>query len=114
MLSLPQPGFPRPVEYFSMSGMNARSCAWVIFSTGVGIPSITRGGNSYRVGSVAGAGGACWARAVSSSFMITDRKFFSTSSNGLAPNDLICKMRFYLLSSIMADMEDDGVVYRPT
>lgn len=27
-LSLPQPGFPRPVEYFSISGMKARSCAW--------------------------------------------------------------------------------------
>lgn len=27
-LSLPQPGFPRPVEYFSISGMNARSWAW--------------------------------------------------------------------------------------
>ncbi|TNN65192.1 hypothetical protein EYF80_024599 [Liparis tanakae] len=26
-LSLPQPGFPRPVEYFSISGMNARSWA---------------------------------------------------------------------------------------
>lgn len=27
-LSLPQPGFPRPVEYFSISGMKALSCAW--------------------------------------------------------------------------------------
>ena len=27
-LSLPQPGFPRPVEYFSISGINARSWAW--------------------------------------------------------------------------------------
>lgn len=27
-LSLPQPGFPRPVEYLSISGINARSCAW--------------------------------------------------------------------------------------
>ncbi len=26
-LSFPQPGFPRPVEYFSISGMNARSWA---------------------------------------------------------------------------------------
>jgi len=25
--SLPQPGLPRPVEYFSISGMNVRSCA---------------------------------------------------------------------------------------
>lgn len=27
-LSLPQPGFPRPVEYLSISGINARSWAW--------------------------------------------------------------------------------------
>lgn len=27
-LSFPHPGFPRPVEYFSISGMNARSWAW--------------------------------------------------------------------------------------
>lgn len=27
-LSLPQPGLPRPVEYFNISGMKARSCAW--------------------------------------------------------------------------------------
>ena len=33
VLSFPQPGFPLPVEYFSISGMNARSCACVIFST---------------------------------------------------------------------------------
>lgn len=26
-LSLPQPGFPLPVEYFNISGINARSCA---------------------------------------------------------------------------------------
>lgn len=25
--SFPQPGFPLPVEYFSIRGMNARSCA---------------------------------------------------------------------------------------
>jgi hypothetical protein len=67
--SFPQPGFPLsfllllkfrnqfsqefhlPVEYFSMSGMNARSCACVIFSTGVGMPSITSGGSSCKDGS---------------------------------------------------------------
>lgn len=27
-LSLPQPGFPLPVEYFSISGIKARSWAW--------------------------------------------------------------------------------------
>lgn len=44
--SRPHPGFPLPVEYFSINGINARSWAWVIFSTGVGIPSMIRGGNS--------------------------------------------------------------------
>lgn len=49
--SLPQPGLPRPVEYFNIKGMKARSCACVIFSTGVGIPSMMRGGSSNSVGS---------------------------------------------------------------
>lgn len=67
MDSLPQPGFPLSriqnniqrlieatqilyeylrAEYFNINGMNALSWAWVIFSTGVGIPSIINGGNS--------------------------------------------------------------------
>lgn len=68
--SLPQPGFPLPVEYFNIRGMKALSCAWVIFSTGVGIPSTTRGGNSCSDGSSLTWGGACCANAVSSSCII--------------------------------------------
>ena len=35
-----------PVEYLSINGINALNWAWVIFSTGVGIPSMTKGGIS--------------------------------------------------------------------
>lgn len=48
-----------PMEYLSMSGMKARSCACVIFSTGVGMPSMMSGGSSNSDGSSSGGGGAC-------------------------------------------------------
>lgn len=48
-----------PIEYLSMSGMKARSCACVIFSTGVGMPSMMRGGSSKSEGSSCAGGGAC-------------------------------------------------------
>lgn len=86
--SRPQPGFPRPVEYFSISGMNARSCACVIFSTGVGMPSMISGGSSNSDGSSCTGGGACCARADSSSSITRPFRFRSTSSSGLAPNTL--------------------------
>lgn len=87
-LSLPQPGLPRPVEYFNINGMNARSWACVIFSTGVGIPSTTNGGNSCNDGSSFRAGGVCNINADSSSCVNRFLQFLSTSSNGLAPNTL--------------------------
>ena len=55
---------------------------------------------AYRLGSPIGAGGACCASAVSSSVMITARKFLTTSSKGLAPkaleyrNSNYCILRF--------------------
>lgn len=85
VVSLPQPGFPLPVEYFSIKGMKALSWACVIFSTGVGIPSITSGGSSKRFGSPTGSRGACWAKAFSNSEIMMDRRFLTTSSRGLAP-----------------------------
>ena len=88
VLSLPQPGLPRPVLYFNIRGMKALSWAWVIFSTGVGIPSMTIGGSSYRFGSSTCGVGACWDRAVSSSDIITVLRFLTTSSKGLAPKAL--------------------------
>ena len=73
------------MEYFNISGINARNWAWVIFSTGVGIPSMTNGGISCLVGSSIFIGGACCAKAFSNSDIITARKFLMTSSNGFAP-----------------------------
>lgn len=66
-----------PVEYFNIRGINALSWAWVIFSTGVGIPSRISGGSSYRVGSSGIGGGACCANAVSSWSIIVTRKFLT-------------------------------------
>lgn len=77
-----------PVEYFSMSGIKALSCAWVIFSTGVGMPSIINGGSSNSDGSSWTFGGACWASAESNSSITMFRRFLMTSSSGLAPNTL--------------------------
>lgn len=77
-----------PVEYFNINGINARSCACVIFSTGVGIPSMIKGGSSNNDGSSCTRGGACCANAVSSSSITKLRRFFITSSSGLAPNTL--------------------------
>lgn len=88
MLSLPQPGLPLPVEYFSINGINARNCAWVIFSTGVGMPSTTSGGSSCSDGSSFIAGGVCSISADSSSCVSRFLQFRSTSSSGRAPNTL--------------------------
>ena len=77
-----------PVEYFNINGINALNCACVIFSTGVGIPSIINGGNSNSDGSSCTFGGACWANAASSSSITIVRKFLITSSSGFAPNTL--------------------------
>lgn len=86
--SRPHPGLPRPVEYFSISGMKARNCACVIFSTGVGMPSMINGGNSNNDGSSWIGGGACCASADSNSSITILFKLRTTSSNGLAPNTL--------------------------
>lgn len=86
--SLPHPGFPRPVEYFSINGINARNCACVIFSTGVGMPSIISGGNSNNDGSSWTGGGACCANAASNSSITILLRLRTTSSSGFAPNTL--------------------------
>lgn len=83
-------------------------CTCVIFSTGVGIPSITNGGSSCREGSSGRGAGACWAREASNSCITTGRKFLMTSSKGLAPKKentifghvlLILKLKIVIISS---------------